>query len=214
MQFPRQEYWSGLLFPTPEDLPNPGIKPVCPALVGIFFSTEPPGKPFSKSLWTWKLLGSFPLGMNYIIERLVIPLLLECSVFWGPSDLAILSCPFSALPKERSPGGLSHHDTQSPPTAVLCCFIFCFQTMPVALKFLKRHLLIPNTFSLNLQWGKMFKIFKSHWCNLLSVFVIQTIWSATWSSLCTAVLLKSIFHFPVKSSTGEKVPSKEGYCCK
>lgn len=138
----------------------------------------------------------------------------ECSVFWGPSDLrAIPSCPFSALPKERSPGGLSHHDTQSPPTAV-CCFIFSFQTMPVALKFLKSHLLIPNTFSLNLQGGKMFKIFKSHWCNLLSVLLIQTIWSVPWSPLCTAVLLTSIFHFPVKSNTREKARSKEGYCCK
>ena len=30
--FPRQEYWSGLPFPSPEDLPNPGIEPGCPAL--------------------------------------------------------------------------------------------------------------------------------------------------------------------------------------
>ena len=39
-----QQYWSGLPFPTPGDLPNPGIKPVYPALAGGFFSTEPPGK--------------------------------------------------------------------------------------------------------------------------------------------------------------------------
>ena len=32
MQFSRQEYWSGLLFPSPEDLPNPGIEPRSPAL--------------------------------------------------------------------------------------------------------------------------------------------------------------------------------------
>ena len=31
MGFPRQEYWNGLSFPTPEDLPNPGIKPMSPA---------------------------------------------------------------------------------------------------------------------------------------------------------------------------------------
>jgi len=30
--FPRQEYWGGLLFPSPEDLPAPGIKPTFPAL--------------------------------------------------------------------------------------------------------------------------------------------------------------------------------------
>ena len=48
MGFHRQEYWSGLPFPTPEDLPDPGIKPVSPAspaLAGRFFTTEPPEKP-------------------------------------------------------------------------------------------------------------------------------------------------------------------------
>ena len=43
--FPRQKYWSGLPFPTPGDLPNPGIEPKSPALVGRFFPTMPPGKP-------------------------------------------------------------------------------------------------------------------------------------------------------------------------
>ena len=49
MGFSRQEYWSGLPFSPPGDLPNPGIKPtpcVSPALVGRFFTTEPPGKCF------------------------------------------------------------------------------------------------------------------------------------------------------------------------
>ena len=44
--FPRKEHWSGLPFPPPGDLPNPGIKPACPvspALTGGFFTTEPPG---------------------------------------------------------------------------------------------------------------------------------------------------------------------------
>ena len=40
----RQEYWSGLPFPSPGDLLDPGIKPVSPALAGGFFSTEPRGK--------------------------------------------------------------------------------------------------------------------------------------------------------------------------
>jgi len=43
--FPRQEYWSGLPFPSPGDLPDPGAKPVSPALAGGFFTTEPPVKP-------------------------------------------------------------------------------------------------------------------------------------------------------------------------
>ena len=45
MGFPRQEYWNGLPFPSPGDLPDPGIEPVSPALAGRFFTAEPPGKP-------------------------------------------------------------------------------------------------------------------------------------------------------------------------
>ena len=45
MGFPRQEYWSGLPFPSAGDLPDPGIEPVSPALIGRFFTIEPPGKP-------------------------------------------------------------------------------------------------------------------------------------------------------------------------
>ena len=45
MGFLRQEQWSGFPFPSPGDLPNPGIKPMSPALAGRFFTTEPSGKP-------------------------------------------------------------------------------------------------------------------------------------------------------------------------
>ena len=45
MGFSRQESWSGLPFPSPGDLSDPGIEPVSPALAGGFFTTEPPGKP-------------------------------------------------------------------------------------------------------------------------------------------------------------------------
>ena len=43
--FPRQEYWSGLLFPSPGDLLNPGIKPMSPALQGESLPSETAGKP-------------------------------------------------------------------------------------------------------------------------------------------------------------------------
>ena len=43
--FPRQEYWSGLPFPSPRDLPSPGIEPTSPGLAGGFFTAEPPEKP-------------------------------------------------------------------------------------------------------------------------------------------------------------------------
>ena len=48
MEFSRQEYWSGLLFHSPENLPNPGTKPTSPALAGRFFITST----------TWKALIS------------------------------------------------------------------------------------------------------------------------------------------------------------
>ena len=48
MEFCRQEQWGRLSFPTPGDLPNPGIKPTSiesPALAGRFFTMVPPGNP-------------------------------------------------------------------------------------------------------------------------------------------------------------------------
>ena len=45
MGFSRQEYWSGLPFPSPGHLPHPGIEPRFPALAGEFFTAEPLGKP-------------------------------------------------------------------------------------------------------------------------------------------------------------------------
>ena len=50
MEFSRQEYWSGLPFPTPGDLPDPRIKPTSPALAGRFFTTEPLGSPVTNTL--------------------------------------------------------------------------------------------------------------------------------------------------------------------
>jgi len=41
MGFPRQEYWRGLPFPSPGDLPDSGIKLMSPALAGGFFTAEP-----------------------------------------------------------------------------------------------------------------------------------------------------------------------------
>ena len=43
--FSRQEYWSGLLFPSPGDLPDPGIEPGFPTLEADTLTSEPPGKP-------------------------------------------------------------------------------------------------------------------------------------------------------------------------
>ena len=45
MGFSRQEYWSGLPFPSPGDLPDPGIEPRSPALQADSLPSDPPGKP-------------------------------------------------------------------------------------------------------------------------------------------------------------------------
>ena len=45
MEFSRQEYWSGLPYPTPGHLPDPGIEPRSPELQADFLLSEPPGKP-------------------------------------------------------------------------------------------------------------------------------------------------------------------------
>ena len=45
MGFSRQEYWSGLPFPSPGDLPDPGTEPESPTLQAVSLQTEPPGKP-------------------------------------------------------------------------------------------------------------------------------------------------------------------------
>ena len=56
MGFSRQEFWSGLPFPSPGDLPNSGIEPASPAFAGEFFTAEPSPKPQcdgsrKRSLW-------------------------------------------------------------------------------------------------------------------------------------------------------------------
>ena len=58
MGFSRQEYWSGLPFPSPRDLPNPGAEPTspaAPALQGHSLCAEPLGKPF------------FPLAVRHAV---------------------------------------------------------------------------------------------------------------------------------------------------
>ena len=48
MGFARKEYWSGLPFPSPGDLPYPGIEPRSPALEADALTSEPPEKPREK----------------------------------------------------------------------------------------------------------------------------------------------------------------------
>ena len=52
MGFPRQEYWSGLPFPSPGDLPEPGIEPGSPVFQADSLSAEPPGKLVTRYILT------------------------------------------------------------------------------------------------------------------------------------------------------------------
>ena len=72
MEFSRQEYWSGLPFPSPRDLPDTGIKPRSPALPADALTSEPPGKPKVKSLspaqlfgTPWTIAHQAPLSMEF-----------------------------------------------------------------------------------------------------------------------------------------------------
>ena len=62
MDFSRQEYCSWLPFPTPQDFPNPAIKPVSLvslALAGVFFTVVPPGKPPVQILYPFHARSSW-----------------------------------------------------------------------------------------------------------------------------------------------------------
>ena len=60
MGFSRQEYWSGLPFPSPGDLSNPGIEPRSPALQADVVTSEPPGEPMNGAAAAAKSLQSYP----------------------------------------------------------------------------------------------------------------------------------------------------------
>ena len=97
MGFSRYEYWSELPFPTPGDLPYPGIKPVSLALVGGFFATVPPGK--SQREWVSKLIKHFPRH-SYLVSKWI-------SVIANDQETFSMSMNISSLPPPSSPLPLS-----------------------------------------------------------------------------------------------------------
>ena len=64
--FSRQEYWSGLPFPSPGDLPNPGIKPRSPTLQADTLPSEPPGKPYHTYLWVSSVIMDFNVPHHFV----------------------------------------------------------------------------------------------------------------------------------------------------
>ena len=80
MGFSRQEYWSGLPFPSPGHLPNPGIKPGSPALQTDALPSEPPETTKSP-----KRLNAFPVGsetrQECVLSQLLFNILLEVLIW-------------------------------------------------------------------------------------------------------------------------------------
>ena len=79
MEFSRQEYWNGLLFPSPEDLPYSGIEPGSPTLQADSLPSEPPGKPYC--LFTKKTILSYEAYMFVFIWLESYKILRELKIF-------------------------------------------------------------------------------------------------------------------------------------
>ena len=69
MGFPGQEYWSGLPFPSPEDLPDPETEPRSPALQADSLPSEPPGKKYPQQTEDTSILHSRLKGLEKLFKR-------------------------------------------------------------------------------------------------------------------------------------------------
>ena len=68
MEFPRQEYWRGLRFPSAVDLPDPGMEPESPVLADGFFTMESPGKTKITSFLADFILTQYALEIQLHIK--------------------------------------------------------------------------------------------------------------------------------------------------
>ena len=72
MGFSRQEYWSGLPFPSPGDLPDPGIKPGSPSFQADALTSEPPGKPQGPAISHIPRLPGVAQGLQVSEDTLIV----------------------------------------------------------------------------------------------------------------------------------------------
>ena len=85
MEFSSQEYWSGLPFPTPGDLPDPGIEPTCvtsPALVGCLFTTSATWEAPTKLDSILKSRAITLLTKVHIVKAMVFPAVMYRCASW------------------------------------------------------------------------------------------------------------------------------------
>ena len=103
MGFSRQEYWSGLPFPSPGDLPDPGIEPRSPTLEADALTSEPPGKPNETETGLYRtveseLSGSLNTSLNYMY--LVSQ---SCLTLCDPMDCSLRGFSIHGILKARIP---------------------------------------------------------------------------------------------------------------
>ena len=110
--FSRQEYWSGLPFPSPGDFPNPGIGPGSLALQAGSLPSEPPGKPYGR--WAppnYKLVGNDTSGnclpslkehllTNPLVSRLGHGAVHFCP-YWPLTTLAVCASKEESCPQNE-----------------------------------------------------------------------------------------------------------------
>ena len=99
MGFPRQEYWSGLPFPSPGDLSDPGIEltlSVSPELTGQFFTTGPPGKPIHCICVHIHIYSIFIYGIYYI-HKYVCDIFFKIHSSKKEAEMKGLSCSLGEL---------------------------------------------------------------------------------------------------------------------
>ena len=147
MGFPRQEYWSILPFPSPRDIPDPGIKPRSPALQADSLLSEPPGKPM------------------YIHVLCCVKLLQLCLTLCNPKDCSppvhgILLCPWDSPGKNI---GVGCH--------ALLQGIFLTQGSNPGLLHCRQILYYLNHQGSPLSKATVFQMFEDHMCQSIWRFV-------------------------------------------
>ena len=99
MGFSRQEYWNGLPFPSPGDLPSPGIEPRSPTLQAEALTSEPPGKPQLIAVPDYKLTCP-STGWTQLASF--------CLAFFGLQHFGLEVVSTWKIPWTEEPGGLQY----------------------------------------------------------------------------------------------------------
>ena len=119
--FPRQEYWSGLPFPSPGDLPNQGIKPRSPALQADSLLSEPPGKPNVSLLFKLFIGFLLPVADSILINILINSAHLQ---FVSSVTTHIFLLPLSLKPPELTGSSITFSPPNRVTTIIHCCSLF------------------------------------------------------------------------------------------